>query len=130
MGTRNRYARLITLLGLIAGTFLGCNAGDGGSGTFEVGLTSSGQSLTQGSASDAGGSIDAATPGPRLLLNVRRVDVHMAGDDDDDPPGPGGMPSNDGREGGWITVFSGVAQLDLFQAGSVETFLASAPVPA
>jgi hypothetical protein len=132
MGTRIRFVRSIALPALFAGTLFGCNRSGG---TLEVGLTSSGQSLTQlAPAPGAAGAIDAdgGTAGPRLLLNVQRVDVHIAGDDKpDDPPGPpGSPPPHDDDDGGWITVFSGVAQVDLLLAGSVETFLASAPVPA
>src|SRR5688572_26379794 len=134
MGIRIRFARSIALPALLAGMLFGCN---GGSGTFEVGVTSSGQSLTEAApALHAGRTIDpdAGTAGPRLLLNVQRVDVHIAGgdDSDDDPPVPPGNPpppdhDDDGR---WITVFSGLAQVDLLLAGSVETFLGSAAVPA
>ena len=131
MGTRIRFARSIALPALLAGTLFGCN---GSGGTFEVGLTSSGQGLTQvAPASGAGGTIatDAGTAGPRLILNVTRVDVHIAGDDEsDDPPHPPGSPPPHDDGGGWITVFSGVAQVDLLLAGSVETFLGSAVVPA
>ena len=131
MGTRIRFVRSIALPALFAGTLFGCN---GSGGTFEVGLTSSGQPLTQlASAPGAAGAIDSdgGTAGPRLLLNVRRVDVHIAGDDEpDEPPGPPGSPPPHDDDGGWITVFSGVAQVDLLLAGSVETFLAAAPVPA
>ena len=133
MGTRIRYARSIALPALFAGMLFGCN---GSGGTFEVGVTSSGQSLTAAApAPGAGGATDsdAGTAGPRLLLNVVRVDVHIAGDDepDNDPPGPpGGPPPHDDDDGGWITVFSGAAQVDLLLAGSVETFLGAAPVPA
>ena len=133
MGTRIRFATSIALPALFAGMLFGCN---GSGGTFEVSLTSSGQSLTQvAPAPGASGTIDtnAGIAGPRLLLNVQRVDVHIAGDDksDDDPPNPpGSPPPHDDDDGGWITVFSGVARVDLLLAGSVETFLASAPVPA
>ena len=130
MGTRIRHARSIALPALVAGVLLGCN---GSGGTFELGLTSSGQPLTAASnAPSASGAIDndAGTAGPRLILNVQRVDIHVAGDGDDDPPDPpnGPPPPDDG--GGWITVFSGVAQVDLLLAGSVEAFLGSAVVPA
>jgi hypothetical protein len=96
-----------------------------------VGVTSSGQPLTAAIPAPDAGPIDAAGPsGPRLLLDVQRVDVHIAGGDDadDGSPPPDGPPSPD--DDGWITVFSGVALVDLLQAGSVETFLGSAAVPA
>lgn len=133
MGTRIRYARWLALPALFAGALLGCNASGG---AVEVGLTSSGQSLTQSLAAPApdldGGVIDTdAGVGPRLILTVQRVDVHIAGDGDDDPP-PGPPPNTPPQddEGGWVTVFNGVAQVDLLLAGSVEAFLGSGPVPA
>jgi len=119
-----------------AGVLVGCHHG----GTVEVGVSSSGQPLTAvATASDAGSAeagpatdVDAGlAPGPHLLLTVARVDVHVAGEgDDDDPPGPppAGAPPED--EGGWVTVFAGSAVVDLLTAGSVETFLGSAPTPA
>jgi hypothetical protein len=130
MGTRIRIARSIAWPALFAGMLLGCN---GSGGTFEVGVTSSGQPLTIAAPLAGAIDIDAGTAGPRLLLTVQRVDVHIAGDDDsdDDPPAPpGGPPPHDNVKGGWITVFTGVAQIDLLRAGSVETFLGSAVVPA
>jgi hypothetical protein len=130
MGTRIRYATRLALPALIAGALLGCNASGG---AVEVGLTSSGQSLTAVAPDlDAGAPIDTdGGVGPRLVLTVQRVDIHVAGGDDDDPPPapPGNIPPDD-DEGGWVTVFSGIAQVDLMQAGSVETFLGSGPVPA
>jgi hypothetical protein len=133
MGTRIRYARSITLPALLAGALFGCN---GSGGTFEVGVTSSGQPLTQAAPTSGAVDPDAGTAGPRLLLTVQRVDVHIAGDDshDDQPVPPGSPPrpphpDDDDDDGGWITVFSGVAQVDLLAAGSVETFLGSAAVP-
>jgi hypothetical protein len=69
------------------------------------------------------------------MLDVTRVDVHVAGDGEPDDPkdgiagtGPGLPPTHD--DGGWITVFSGAAHLDLLQAGSVEASLGAAPTPA
>ena len=148
MGIRTRYARSIALPALFAGALLGCN-GSGG-GTVEVGLTASGAPLTAVTASaDTAGvrDTDAGISGPRLLLTVQRVDVHIAGADDLDdddldddkkskpksippvvPPPPDGGDIDD--HGGWITVFSGVAIVDLLEAGSVEAFLGSATVPA
>src|SRR5689334_5135315 len=126
-----RHARSIALPVLFAGALLGC--GTSGGGTVEVGLTSSGQSLTSMAPDlDAGGPIttDAGT-GPHLILTVERVDMHIAGADDDDDdalPPPGNPPPKD--DGGWVTVFSGVTQVDLLNAGSVEAFLGSGPVPA
>jgi hypothetical protein len=136
MASRIRYPKSIALPTLLAGLFLGCSASDGGgSGTLEMGITATGQALTADDAGPDGGTIDAdaGTAGPRLLLNVRRIDVHVAGTDDSDPPDatpptPNPPPPDD--EGGWVTIFSGAVSLDLLQAGSVETFLASATVPA
>ena len=130
MRTNIRYAPSLALSALFAAALLGCQSSSGG--TVEVGLVSNGQSLTSMAPDlDAGGpiAIDAGA-GPRLILTVERVDIHIAGDDDDDaPPGPpGNPPPHDG--GGWVTVFSGTAQVDLLQAGSVEAFLGSGPVPA
>jgi len=129
MRTSIGFARSIVLPALFAGALLGCETSGG---TVEVGLTSSGQSLTAPSPALDGGiiAVDGGTSGPRLILTVQRVDIHIAGDDDDDPPPgpPGGPPRDD--DGGWVTVFSGVAQVDLLQAGSVEVFLGSGPVPA
>jgi len=60
---------------------------------------------------------------------VRRVEVHIAGDDEpDDPAPPNAPPPHD--DGGWIIVFDGLAVVDLLQMGSVETFLGAAVVPA
>jgi hypothetical protein len=131
MRTSIRYARSIAWPALFAGALLGC---EGSGGTVEVGLTASGQSLTAAAPALDGGTIavDAGLSGPRLILTVQRVDIHIAGDDDKDdfpPDPPGGSPPKD-DEGGWVTVFSGVAQVDLLQAGSVEAFLGSGPVPA
>jgi hypothetical protein len=115
----------IALPALLAGALVGCQ---GSGGTVEIGLTSSGQPLVA-NASDGGTVV-----GPRLVLDVTRVDVHVAGDGmPDDPPGgltgtSGGPPAHD--DGGWITVFAGAAEVDLMQPGSVETFLGSAPTPA
>jgi len=127
MATRIRDARWTAWPVLLAGAFLGCQSNGG---NVEVGLTSSGQTLTALAPELDGGSIDLdAGTGPRLILTVQRVDIHVAGDaDDDPPPGPGQPPKDD--DGGWVTVFSGRAQVDLLQAGSVETFLGSGPVPA
>jgi hypothetical protein len=136
MQTRFGYNASIALPALAAVAFIGC--GGGGNGTIEVGLVSTGQSLTVAAPSDAGATNNGPAVGPQLFLDVTRVDVHIAGDDtkddgkDDDPPGigvPGGVPSH-GDTGGWITVFGGAARVDLLQAGAVETFLGSAPVPA
>jgi hypothetical protein len=129
MGTRIRNARSIAWPALFAGMLLGCN---GSGGTFEVGVTSSGQPLTIAAPQAGAIDTDAGTAGPRLLLTVQRVDVHIAGDgdtDDDPPVPPGNPPPHHDVNGGWITVFSGVAQVDLLLAGSVETFLGSAVVP-
>jgi hypothetical protein len=119
----------IALPALLAGALVGCQ---GSGGTVEIGLTSSGQPLAVAPASDGG--TDAAA-GPELVLDVTRVDVHVAGDDvPDDPPGglagtgPSVPPAHD--DGGWITVFSGAAHLNLLLPSSVETFLGSAPTPA
>jgi Domain of unknown function (DUF4382) len=130
MGTRIRYATSIAWPALFAGALLGCSTSGG---AVEVGVTSSGQSLTAAAPDLDGGLIDTdAALGPRLILTVQRVDVHVAGDDDDKDPPPGptpGTPPND-DDGGWVTVFTGVAQVDLLLAGSVEAFLGSGPVPA
>ena len=127
-----RHARSIALPALVAGALLGCQAS--GSATVEVGLTSSGQSLALAAPDlDAGGAIDTdAGSGPHLILTVQRVDIHIAGTDkfDDDPPAPPNTPPPPDDDGGWFTVFSGAAQVDLLQAGSVEAFLGSGPVPA
>jgi hypothetical protein len=117
---------------LAAAVLVGCQ---GSGGTIEVGLTSSGQPLTAiTAASDGGTSGDATIVGPRLMLDITRIDVHVAGDGmPDDPPGgltgtgPSAPPAHDG---GWISVFSGAASVDLLQTGSVEAFLGSAPTPA
>lgn len=133
MASRIRYANSITSTVLMAGLLFGCGNAGGGGGTIELGLTSSGQALMVG-ALDAGAmDPDAGPVGPRLILHVVRVDVHVAGDDDgDDPPDPPPPPPPNPppSEAGWITIFSGAEQIDLLQAGSVETFLASANVPA
>jgi hypothetical protein len=101
---------------------LGCQSGEG---TVEVGFASTGQALTAATA-DAGA-------GPHLFLTVARVDVHVAGegspDDDDHPGGVAGGPSSPPSDGGWITVFSGAAKVDLLDTGAVETFLGSAATP-
>jgi hypothetical protein len=130
MRTRHAYAGSIALSALVAGLFGGCQTSGG---TIEVGVTASGQSLTA-SATDGG---TPAAGGPELILDITRVDVHVAGNDapDDDPPGTltgGGSPggSNPHDDGGWISVFAGAAHVNLLQAGSVETFLGSAAVPA
>jgi hypothetical protein len=131
MASAIRYASSITLPVLMAGLLFGCSDAAGG-GTVELGFTASGQALTTAAADGGTIDLDAGTVGPRILLNVVRVDIHVAGNDDpDDPPNPPNPPPpNPPHEGGWITIFSGAAQVDLLQAGSVETFLASAPVPA
>jgi len=129
MQTRFVYNASIALPAL-AVAFIGCG---GGNGTIEVGLVSTGQSLTSAApASDAGAPNSGATVAPHLFLDVTRVDVHVAGDVgvDDDPPGIGvpGDPPKHEDTGGWITV-AGAARVDLLQAGAVETFLGSASVP-
>src|SRR5262245_52819057 len=101
-----RYAAAIALTAVALG---GCQTSSGG--TIEVGVTASGQSLTAG---DAG-----ATTGPALILDIVRVDVHVAGvdsPDDDDHPGTlagggtlgGSKPPGDDKndDGGWVTVFA------------------------
>jgi hypothetical protein len=127
-----RYTRSIALPALVASALLGCQASGGG--TVEVGLTSSSQSLTLATPDlDGGGAIDTdAGSGPHLILTVQRVDIHIAGTDkfDDDAPAPPSTPPPADDDGGWFTVFSGTAQVDLLQAGSVEAFLGSGPVPA
>jgi hypothetical protein len=129
MLTRIRYARSIGWAALFGSALLGCQASGG---TVEVGLTSSGQTLAAARPDLDGGAIDVdAGAGPHLVLTVQRVDIHIAGaDKDDDPPVPPGNPPPPDDDGGWVTVFSGTAQVDLLQAGSVEAFLASGPVPA
>jgi hypothetical protein len=132
MRTSIGFARSIAIPALFAGALLGCETSGG---TVEVGLTSSGQSLTAAAPALDGGiiAVDGGTSGPRLILTVQRVDIHIAGDDDDDdpPPGPpGGPPPPHDDDGGWVTVFSGVARVDMLEAGSVEAFLGSGPVPA
>ena len=136
MASRIRYSKSIALPALLSGLLLGCSA-SGSSGTLEIGITETGQALTADDAGADGGAVDpdAGTAGPHLLLNVRRIDVHVAGADDSDspdatplPPPPNPPPPDD--EGGWVTIFSGAVSLDLLQPGSVETFLASATVPA
>jgi hypothetical protein len=127
-----RHARSIALPALVAGALLGCQTNGGG--TVEVGLTSSGQSLTLAAPDlDGGGPIDTdAGTGPHLILTVNRVDIHIAGTDnvDDDALAPPSTPPPPDDDGGWFTVFTGAAQVDLLQAGSVEAFLGSGPVPA
>jgi hypothetical protein len=113
---------------------LGCQSSEG---TIEVGFASSGQALTTvTAASDAGATeVDAALPpGSHLILTVVRVDVHVAGetDPDEDPPGPvgvGGGPTTGPTGGGWVTVFSGAAHMDLLDTAAVEVFLGSQTVP-
>ena len=136
MASRIRHTKSMALPALLAGILLGCSEGGGGSGTLEMGVTATGQALRAGNAGPDGGPIDpdAGAAGPRLLLNVRRIDVHVAGTDGSDPldatpPSPPNPPPPD-DDGGWVTIFSGAVSLDLLQAGSVETFLASATVPA
>jgi hypothetical protein len=127
---RNRIHRAasIALPAALCAMLGGCQ---GGGGTIEVGVTSSGQALTVVTNPADGGTTPVT--GAQLLLDVERVDVHVAGsgDMDDDPPAglTGGGP-NHGDDGGWITVFAGAAQVDLLQPGAVETFLGSAPTPA
>jgi hypothetical protein len=109
---------------LVAGVLVGCQSGEG---TVEVGLASTGQALTAAPA-DAGN-----VGGPHLFLTVARVDIHVAGqgdpNDDDHPGGLTGGPSAPPSGGGWITLFSGAAKVDLLDTSSVETFLGSAPTP-
>jgi hypothetical protein len=113
------YTRSTMLSALFAGALLGCQSSEG---TVEVGLAMSGQPLTATATSSA----------PHLFLTVTRVDVHVAGEgepDDDRPGGLAGGPITVDHDGGWITVFSGAARVDLLEVGSVETFLGSAPTP-
>jgi hypothetical protein len=124
---RIQSARSIAWPALLAGAFLGCQTSGG---TVEVGLTSSGQSLAAAAPDLDGGTYVDGGAGPHLILAVQRVDIHIAGDDKDDPAAPPGNPPPPDDEGGWVTVFSGSAQVDLLQAGSVEAFLGSGPVPA
>jgi len=133
MQTRFVYNASIALPAL-AVALIGC--GGSGNGTIEVGLVSTGQSLTSvAAASDAGATNSGA--GPQLFLDVARVDVHVAGDDskddikDDDPPGlgvPTGAPTRV-DDGGWITVFGGAARVDLLEAGDPRPFGTLPPVP-
>jgi hypothetical protein len=136
MRIRLHDAASIVFPALALGLLAGCQTSGG---TIEVGVTASGQPLSAVvAASDAGVSSDAGVPaGPELILDISRVDVHVAGNDapDDDPKGTltgggtvGGPDPHDG--GGWVTVFTGAAHVDLLRAGSVETFLGSAAVPA
>jgi hypothetical protein len=134
MASRIRYANSITLSVLMAGLLAGCGQASGGGGRVELGLTASGQALIS-ALPDAGPvDPDGGTTGPRLILHVVRVDIHVAGADDaDDPPdAPNPLPPNPPppHDEGWITIFAGDAHVDLLQAGSVEAFLASAAVPA
>jgi hypothetical protein len=128
-----QYAASMGWSVLIAGALTGCQSG---AGTIEVALASSGQPLLAlGSAADAGSAtpVDAGAVASHLVLTVTRVEVHVAGLDgpDDDPPaGPPGAPVMNGDDGGWITVFSGTASVDLLKAASVEIFLGSTVAPA
>jgi hypothetical protein len=130
MRTHLRYASAIATAAIALGLLAGCQTSDG---TIEVGVTASGQALSV-TAADAGAPPSA---GPALVLDITRVDVHVAGADapDDDPPGTltgggslGGSAPHD--DGGWITVFAGTAHVDLFKLGAVETFLGSTAAPA
>ena len=127
-----QYAASIGWFVLAAGALAGCASG---SGTIEVAITSSGQPLTASGAAPAAGratTVDAAAVASHLVLTVTRVDVHAAGlegPEDDPPAGGPGAPVTGGGDGGWITVFSGTAGIDLLKAGSVEIFLGSTAVP-
>lgn len=110
---------------LIAGVFAmalaGCGGGgSGGDAAVEVGITA--QAL-QTSPSSGGAE---ATTQRHLVITVTEVNVHVAvaGGEDDSASGedPGGS--------GWITVFSGKTDVDLFDATSTEELLGSLAVPA
>jgi hypothetical protein len=122
MRLRMGHAGSIAVPALVAGLLFGCQSGEG---TVEVGFASTGQALTTAPSS--------AATSTHLFLTVSRVDVHVAGegssDDDDHPGGLAGGPSSPPSEGGWITVFSGAAKVDLLDTGAVETFLGSAATP-
>src|SRR6185295_7399339 len=126
MRKHSPYVLSFVVCGFAAGALAGCQSD--GNGSVEVGITSSGLA----SATPSAGA-DGVPIGPRLLLTVTRVDVHVAGFDDptDDPPAGrpiGSIPPGEG--GGWVTVFAGVASVDLLKAASVETFLGSTAAPA
>ena len=123
-----QYAASIGWSVLAAGALAGCASS---SGTIEVAITSSGQPLTASGATPGAGSATTAVAS-HLVLNVTRLEVHVAGlegPDDDPPAGAPAAPVTGGDDGGWITVFSGTAGIDLLKAGSVEIFLGSTAVP-
>ena len=104
-------------------TLTGCGS-SGGEGSVEVGITA--QAL-QTVAPPSGGS-DAASQ-RHLVLSVTEVNVHVAatgGDRANDESAPGEDPGGSG----WITVFRGETDLDLFDATSTEELLGSLTVPA
>src|SRR5262245_8233517 len=120
MQTRLHWAASIALSAIPAGMLSGCQTSGG---TIEVGLTSSGQPLTTAVGSPGGIANDAGViAGPELVLDVSRVDVHIAGDGIADDNNRGGGLAGSGPssgmlapldDGGWTTIFAGIARVDV-----------------
>jgi hypothetical protein len=109
--------------GFFAMTLAGCGS-NGGEGSVEVGITAQALQATTPSSGSSG-----ATTQRHLVITVTEVTVHVAAtgaDEGGDESAPGKDPSGSG----WLTLFSGKTDVDLFDATSTEELLGSIAVPA
>lgn len=114
----------VVFFSLLAFAVTGCGGGDG---TVEVGVTAQPLQVAAPPAGDTGAAAQM-----RLALTIGEVSVHVAGDAEGDDASRGEDEGSTGGadEAGWITVFSGEAEVDLLDAMSIEEFLGSNEVPA
>jgi hypothetical protein len=115
------FSSSLLFSGLVAVTLAGCGGGDA---SVEVGITA--QAL-QATAPSPGGS-GATTR--HLVITVTEVNVHVAATGADDETKAESSAAKDTGGSGWITVFSGKTDVDLFDATSTEELLGSIAVPA
>ena len=109
--------------GVFAMILAGCGS-SGGEGSVELGITAQALQTTTPSAGGSGASTQR-----HLVVTVTEVTVHVAAtgaDEANDPSDPGKDPGGSG----WITVFSGKTDVDLFDATSTEELLGSIAIPA
>jgi hypothetical protein len=123
------FSSHLVRFGFFALVIAGCGGGDA---TVEVGVTA--QPL-QASAPSEGGTEEAVRR--HLVVTLTEVNVHVAGDAEQDEAGQASPGDDDGSshdesagESGWSTIFSGEVKLDLLDASSTEKLLGSSEVPA
>ncbi|MEP7122120.1 MAG: DUF4382 domain-containing protein [Byssovorax sp.] len=114
----------VLLSSVLAITLAGCG-GAGGDASVEVGITA--QAL-QAAAPSSGGT--GTTTQRHLVISVAEVNVHVAATKGGDNAKDSSAPGNDTGGSGWVTVFSGKTDVDLFDAASTEELLGSMTVPA